>query len=44
VAGHHEQVLAICRVAVDLEISKVVDGPNMLVSAFVPEDSFVDAT
>jgi acetamidase/formamidase len=28
-------------VAVDLKISQVVDAPNMLVSAFLPEDIFV---
>jgi len=28
-------------VAVDLEISALVDVPNVLVSAFLPEDIFV---
>jgi len=27
--------------AVDVKISQVVDAPNMLVSAFLPEDIFV---
>jgi hypothetical protein len=33
-----QQGYAICSVAVDLKISQVVDVPNMLVSAFLPED------
>jgi formamidase len=36
-----QQAYAICSVAVDLKISQVVDVPNMLVSAFLPEDIFV---
>ncbi|HCU97095.1 MAG TPA: acetamidase [Actinobacteria bacterium] len=36
-----QQAYAICSVAVDLKISQVVDAPNMLVSAFLPEDIFV---
>ena len=36
-----EQAYIICSVAVDLKISQVVDAPNMLVSAFLPEDIFV---
>ena len=35
-----QQAYAICSVAVDLKISQVVDVPNMLVSAFLPEDIF----
>jgi formamidase len=35
-----QQAYAICSVAVDLKISQVVDIPNMLVSAFLPEDIF----
>src|SRR5438067_48390 len=35
-----QQGYAICSVAVDLKISQVVDAPNMLVSAFLPEDIF----
>jgi formamidase len=35
-----QQGYAICSVAVDLKISQVVDVPNMLVSAFLPEDIF----
>src|SRR5207247_1373110 len=35
-----QQAYAICSVAVDLKISQLVDAPNMLVSAFVPEDIF----
>ncbi len=34
------QAYAICSVAVDLKVSQVVDAPNMLVSAFLPEDIF----
>ena len=37
-----QQGYAICSVAVDLKISQLVDVPNMLVSAFLPEDIFVD--
>jgi formamidase len=37
-----QQAYAICSVAVDLKISQVVDAPNMLVSAFLPEDIFVN--
>lgn len=36
-----QQAYAICSVAVDLRISQLVDVPNMLVSAFLPEDIFV---
>jgi formamidase len=36
-----QQAYAICSVAVDLRISQVVDLPNVLVSAFLPEDIFV---
>jgi formamidase len=39
-----QQAYAICSVAVDLRISQLVDVPNMLVSAFLPEDIFIDAT
>jgi len=35
-----QQAYAICSVAVDLKISALVDVPNMLVSAFLPEDIF----
>lgn len=35
-----QQAYAICSVAVDLRISQVVDLPNVLVSAFLPEDIF----
>jgi formamidase len=35
-----QQAYAICSVGVDLKISQVVDVPNMLVSAFLPEDIF----
>jgi formamidase len=38
-----QQAYAICSVAVDLKISQVVDIPNMLVSAFLPEDIFTGA-
>jgi formamidase len=36
-----QQGYSICSVAVDLKISQLVDVPNMLVSAFLPEDIFV---
>jgi formamidase len=36
-----QEAYAICSVAVDLKISQLVDVPNMLVSAFLPEDIFV---
>ncbi len=36
------QAYAICSVAVDLRISQLVDVPNMLVSAFLPEGIFTD--
>jgi formamidase len=36
-----QQAYAISSVAVDLKISQLVDVPNMLVSAFLPEDIFV---
>jgi formamidase len=36
-----QQAYAICSVAVDLKISQLVDAPNMLVSAFLPEDIFI---
>lgn len=36
-----QQAYAICSVAVDLKVSQVVDVPNLLVSAFLPEDIFV---
>ena len=38
-----QQAYAICSVAVDLKISQVVDVPNMLVSAFLPEDIFTES-
>ena len=38
-----QQAYAICSVAVDLKISQLVDVPNMLVSAFLPEDIFIDS-
>ena len=33
-----EQAYCICSVAVDLRISNVVDVPNVVVSALLPED------
>lgn len=36
-----QQAYAICSVAVDLKISQLVDVPNLLVSAFLPEDIFI---
>ncbi|HEX6335874.1 MAG TPA: acetamidase/formamidase family protein [Jiangellaceae bacterium] len=38
---NRQQAYVICSVAVDLKISQLVDVPNMLVSAFLPEDIFV---
>ncbi len=35
-----EQAYVICSVAVDLKINNVVDVPNVVVSAFLPEDIF----
>ena len=35
-----QQAYAICSVAVDLKVSELVDGPNMVVSAFLPLDIF----
>ncbi|MGA2211080.1 MAG: acetamidase/formamidase family protein [Acidimicrobiales bacterium] len=36
-----EQAYALCSVAVDLRISEVVDAPNWVVSAFLPNDIFL---
>jgi acetamidase/formamidase len=42
---HHglgaEEAYALCSVAVDLRLSEVVDTPNWVVSAFLPNDLFV---
>ena len=35
-----EQAYVICSVGVDLKVSNVVDVPNFVVSAFLPEDLF----
>lgn len=35
-----EQAYVVCSVAVDLRLSNVVDVPNVVVSAFLPEDIF----
>jgi formamidase len=35
-----EQAYVLCSVAVDLRISNVVDVPNFVVSALLPEDIF----
>jgi len=35
-----EQAYVICSVAVDLRISNVVDVPNVVISALLPEDIF----
>ncbi len=37
-----EEAYALCSVCVDLKISEIVDTPNWLVSAFLPECVFVD--
>jgi formamidase len=39
-AGRREQAYIICSVAVDLRISNVVDVPNYVVSALLPEAIF----
>jgi acetamidase/formamidase len=36
-----EQAYALCSVAVDLRLSEVVDAPNWVVSAFLPNDLFL---
>jgi acetamidase/formamidase len=36
-----EQAYILCSVAVDLKISEIVDAPNWIVSAFLPEGVFV---
>ena len=36
-----EEAYILCSVAVDLKISEVVDAPNWLVSAFLPESVFI---
>ena len=36
-----EQAYVVCSVAVDLKISEIVDAPNWIVSAFLPEGVFV---
>jgi acetamidase/formamidase len=36
-----EEAYALCSVAVDLKISEVVDAPNWVVSAFLPNDLFL---
>jgi formamidase len=38
-----EQAYVLCSVAVDLKISNAVDLPNVVVSAFLPEDIFTDS-
>ena len=35
-----EEAYILCSVAVDLKISEIVDAPNWIVSAFLPEDVF----
>jgi acetamidase/formamidase len=37
------EAYVLCSVAVDLKISEIVDVPNWLVSAFLPESVFVDS-
>ena len=36
-----EEAYILCSVAVDLKISEIVDAPNWIVSAFLPEGVFV---
>jgi formamidase len=38
--GSREQAYVICSVAVDLRVSNVVDAPNDVVSALLPEGIF----
>ena len=33
-----EEAYILCSVAVDLKISEIVDAPNWIASAFLPED------
>ena len=35
-----EEAYILCSVAVDLKISEIVDAPNWIVSAFLPEAVF----
>ena len=35
-----EEAYILCSVAVDLKISEIVDAPNWIVSAFLPETVF----
>jgi acetamidase/formamidase len=35
-----EEAYALCSVAVDLRIHEVVDAPNRVVGAFLPDDIF----
>ena len=36
-----EEAYVLCSVAVDLKVSEIVDAPNWIVSAFLPEDIFL---
>jgi formamidase len=36
-----QEAYAVCSVAVDLKVSELVDVPNFVVSAILPEDIFV---
>ena len=36
-----EQAYIVCSVAADLKISEIVDAPNWIVSAFLPESIFL---
>jgi acetamidase/formamidase len=38
-----EEAYILCSVAVDLKVSEVVDAPNWIVTAFLPDSIFVDA-
>jgi acetamidase/formamidase len=37
-----EEAYILCSVAVDLKVSEVVDAPNWIVTAFLPDSIFVD--
>ena len=36
-----EEAYILCSVAVDLKVSEIVDAPNWIVSAFLPENVFI---
>jgi|TARA_B110000914_G_scaffold210252_2_gene209258 acetamidase/formamidase len=36
-----EEAYVLCSVCVDLKINEIVDAPNWMVSAFLPEEVFI---